>query len=72
MNTWPVEWEDIDAQGPQDFQTRCRNRWANVRTDLEPRELEDALEQCKESRKDLEELRSGEEACDVLRALYVE
>jgi hypothetical protein len=46
-----------------------------VRADLEPRELQDALDQCQETSDALSALAAqdtGEELCDELRALYVQ
>ena len=73
MTDWPVGWEEMDASGPQDFKTQCRNRWAVVRSELEPRELQDALDQCSETETQLQSLTAdtGGVGCDTLRALYI-
>ena len=74
---WPVGWEELDSTGARSFQVQCKNRWAVVRADLEPRELQDALDQCEETQDALDALAaeatdSADPVCDELRALYVE
>lgn len=72
MPQWPAEWDDLDAAGPQDFERTCDNRWAEVRNDLEPRELEDALDQCGESELSIRDQMTAGDGCDLLRALYID
>jgi len=72
---WPVDWEEVDARGAARFESQCQNRWAVVRADLEPRELQDALDQCQEASDAITALAAedtGDELCDELRALYVQ
>ena len=75
LAVWPVGWEELDATGSRRFQTQCKNRWAVVRADLEPRELQDALDQCSETQDAIDALAASEDTgalCDELRALYVD
>ncbi len=71
MGEWPADWQDLDATGRRAWVTSCRNGWSEVRADLEPRELDDALDQCGETQDALDELDARGETCDVLRALYL-
>ncbi len=72
MQDWPVDWDDFDSTSRANFRTRCDNRWDEVRSGLEPRELEDARDQCEEASSELTRLRREGEDCDHLRALYIE
>ena len=71
IDEWPTGWEELDARGENAFRTACRNRWAGVRSDLEPRELNDALDQCTESDEALSRMGRSSTTCDQLRALYL-
>ena len=68
---WPISWSDLDATNRRAFRRACQNRWAEERADLEPREIDDALEQCTKGLEALETLDEQDELCDHLRALYV-
>jgi hypothetical protein len=72
MDDWSMEWEDLDASGRANFRRRCLNRWGEVRSSLESRELEDARDQCEETSFELAERSAEGSSCDLLRALYVE
>ena len=72
IDEWSMQWEDFDASGRLNFRRRCLNRWGEVRSSLESRELEDARDQCEESSLELAQRVSEGSSCDVLRALYVE
>jgi len=72
MDDWPADWSDLDAGSASQFARFCDNQWSDVRNDLEPRELDDALDQCEETNDTLATLASDGESCDVLRALYLE
>ena len=72
MPDWSMEWEDFDASSQGNFRRRCTNRWAEVRSDLESRELEDAREQCVEAQVAMDRLDAESTICDHFRALYVE
>lgn len=71
LDEWPVGWEAFDATSAADFRSQCRESWAATRADLEPRELEDALDQCQESVDILADLRDDGSACDALRAMLL-
>ena len=71
MEDWPVGWDDFDSTSRANFRVRCENRWDEVRSGLEPRELEDARDQCDETVSDLSALQKSGEDCDHLRALYI-
>jgi hypothetical protein len=70
LDAWPADWADLDAESRSDFEAQCQNRWRQVRADLEPRELEDALDQCSEALDDLAARNAAGTVCDELRALY--
>ena len=72
LDEWPADWSDLDASGASQFSRFCDDQWSEVRNDLEPRELDDALDQCEETNDTLATLSSDGESCDVLRALYLE
>ena len=67
-----MTWEDFDASSKANFRRRCVNRWGEVRSNLESRELEDAREQCQEGRQELIGRNAEDTDCDLLRAMYVE
>jgi len=71
MEDWPVGWDDFDSTSRGNFRVRCDNRWDEVRSGLEPRELEDARDQCDETLSDMTALQREGEDCDYLRALYI-
>ena len=70
LASFPATWEDLDAVSKADFDTQCQNLWRQERADLEPRELEDALDQCDEALAALAELNASGALCDELRAIY--
>jgi hypothetical protein len=72
IDEWPADWSDFDASSASQFARFCDNQWSSVRNDLEPRELDDALDQCNETNDTLATLASDGKSCDVLRALYLE
>ncbi len=72
MDDWPVGWDDLDATSKSNFRRRCSNRWDEVRSGLEPRELEDARDQCEETNAEMQSLRQSGDECDYLRVVYVE
>ena len=72
FDEWPADWSDLDASGASQFSRFCDNQWSDVRNDLEPRELDDALDQCEETNDRLATLANDDQSCDVLRALYLE
>ena len=71
VDEWPTGWEELDARSEASFRTACQNRWAGVRADLEPRELNDALAQCDDSDAALSRMSRSSTTCDQLRALYL-
>jgi hypothetical protein len=60
----------MGASSRRDFRLSCRNRWVSLRAELEPRELDDALDQCEETIGELEDMLDDGSTCDELRALY--
>jgi hypothetical protein len=73
IQTWePVDWEMLDAENQSSFQEACESRWSEVRSLLESRELEDALQQCDEALTAIDEMGEDGTTCDQLRALYIE
>ena len=73
LSTWePVDWEMLDAESQRSFQDVCESRWSEVRSSLESRELEDALEQCSEALSAIDEMNEDGTTCDQLRAIYLE
>lgn len=73
LATWePADWEMLDAENQTSFLEACQSRWSEVRSALESRELEDALEQCDEALTAINEMGEDGTTCDQLRALYIE
>jgi hypothetical protein len=72
LESWPATWEDLDATSKLEFQLACRQDWDQVRADLEPRQLDDALEQCELALDELAAMRQDGSVCDQLRAIYLD
>jgi hypothetical protein len=72
MADWSMEWEDFNASSQGNFRLRCTNRWGEVRSDLESRELEDAREQCVQTQVVMDRLDAESVICDHFRSIYVE
>ena len=73
LATWePADWEMLDAENQGSFLEACQRRWSEVRSSLESRELEDALAQCEEALKAIDEMGEDGTTCDQLRAIYIE
>jgi hypothetical protein len=62
----------LDAENQGAFLETCQSRWSEVRSSLESRELQDALEQCDEALTAINEMGEDGTTCDQLRALYIE
>ncbi len=71
IEEWPTEWQALDSTGRAAYRRECQATWASVRSDLEPRELNDALQQCEEASVALTRMSRSESTCDQLRALYL-
>ena len=71
IEQWPTDWGEFDARGRADFRRTCQQEWAEVRVDLEPRELDDGLDQCSDTSIALNRLRRDQESCDQMRSLYL-
>jgi len=65
--TWSVEWEDLGAAGPRRFRQQCVDDWQQESTDLEGRELTQALESCRQVDAEVADMK-----CAELRAIYVD
>jgi hypothetical protein len=72
LDQWPVGWEEEGARSAKAFRVNCQNQWSDLRADLAPRELSDALDQCTEAVDELERMDSQDRTCDELRALYLQ
>ena len=68
LDQWSASWEDLGADSQPEFRKQCENDWAQTRADLEPREVNLAVDACDEAVDMLLEV----EGCDELRALYLE
>ena len=68
---WPADWDDLGAEIAYVFEETCSDDWLELRAELEPRELQDALEQCDEGLKALRKARKTQDECNDLRALYL-
>ncbi len=64
---WSADWEDLGAQDQSDFQDQCVAAWDEAVSDMEPRELDAALDECASA---VQQLRDT--SCDELRALYLD
>ncbi len=71
VSEWPTDWGELDASRRREFQQTCADEWSAVRADLEPRELDDGLDQCSESASALARMGRSRSTCDQLRALYL-
>jgi hypothetical protein len=61
----------LGAEDAQDFLDQCEQDWLELRSELEPRELDDALEQCDLGLTQLRKANRSEAVCDDLRAVYL-
>ncbi len=68
LDGWSATWEDLGADNQREFREECENDWARTRADLEPREVNLAVDACDEAVDMLIEM----QGCDELRALYLE
>jgi len=59
------DWPDFGASSRQAWAGECRRDWERLRTDLSSRELELALDECRQTREDLPGW-----TCDEVMALY--
>ena len=66
VNDGSLEWEDFDAKSESDFSQNCIDEWTLMRTQIEPRVLEDIEQQCDVGAESLQR------ECDLLMALYLE
>ncbi len=71
LEDWPTDWGEVDAANRAAFRRTCQDEWSSVRADLEPRELDDGLDQCDDSSAALSRMARDRTACDELRALYL-
>ncbi len=70
LDEWEAaDWDELDAESQTTWRSGCQNRWSEVRSELESRELEDALEQCGETLTAVDDM--GAYTCDQLRAIYI-
>jgi hypothetical protein len=65
LDDWGGTWEDFDVSERLEYGDRCRAEWETTRTNLEPRQLDAATEECTQAETDSLTL-----DCDELRALY--
>ena len=71
MERWPVSFNELDADDRESFREACERQWGSIRSELEAREFDDAIDQCSESLDALERMRVEESSCDELRTLYL-
>ncbi len=64
---WSTTWEDLGADSRVRFRQQCEDDWVRESTDLERRELQQALESCQAIND-----RAGGLTCEEWRALYVQ
>jgi len=67
LEAWSATWQDLGADGQKDWRVRCQDDWASTRADLEPREVQLAVDACSDTLSALDDL-----TCDELRALYLD
>ena len=65
LDEWGATWDDFDVSERVEYGDRCRAEWEKTRTDLEPRQLDGATEECTDAEFEVPLL-----TCDQLRALY--
>jgi hypothetical protein len=68
LEQWSASWEDLGADDRVGFREQCENDWARTRADLEPREVNLAVDACDEG----VDLLLETQGCDELRALYLD
>jgi len=64
---WVTTWEDLGADSRANFRQQCEETWEQDSTDLENREIQQALETC-----EVVNASAGSLNCEEWRALYVE
>ena len=67
LQDWAATWQDLGADGQTDWRVRCQDDWASTRADLEPREVQLAVDTCSDTLSALDDM-----GCDELRALYLD
>ena len=71
FDEWPTDWGEVDAATRAEFRRTCQDDWSAVRSELEPRELDDGLDQCSDTSQALNRMGRSRTTCDQLRALYL-
>ncbi len=66
LEGWSVTWADLGAESRSDWRVRCQDDWAATRADLEPREVQLAVEACGDTLSVLPDL-----TCADLEAVYL-
>jgi hypothetical protein len=67
LEDWSAAWQDLGADSQRDWRVRCEDDWSATRADLEPREVQLAVDACSDTLSALTEM-----SCDELRALYLD
>ncbi|MBN1336408.1 MAG: hypothetical protein JXB39_10645 [Deltaproteobacteria bacterium] len=67
LEDWSATWQDLGADGQRDWRQSCQEDWSVTRADLEPREVQLAVEACSDTLSQL-----ADTTCDELRALYLD
>ena len=65
LDEWGATWDDFDVSQRVEYGDRCRAEWEEERTNLEPRQLDAATEQCTEAAAEVPDY-----TCEELRVLY--
>ena len=65
INNGSLEWQDFEATSENEFSQNCVDEWTLMRTQIEPRVLEDIEQQCDAGADSLQK------ECDLLMALYL-
>ena len=68
LDEWGASWDLLGASSKSDFRQRCIDEWQTGRSDMEPREIDLAEEECTNARI---ELNGDSLHCEELRALYL-
>ena len=64
---WSATWQDLGADSQRDWRVGCEDDWSATRADLEPREVQLAVDACSDTLTALSDME-----CDELRALYLD
>jgi hypothetical protein len=66
LESWGAVWQDLGSESQRDWRIQCEDDWAATRADLEPREVQLAVDACSDTLPALARM-----TCDDLESLYL-